>query len=320
MIKIDFNDYEYPFLLKRITNPPKQLYVEGKKELLNNNIIAVVGSRVHTEYGEKWGEFFCRGLMEYDLNIVSGMALGIDSVAHRTSIKAGVPTIAVLPCGLNSIYPKENEDLFKEIIREGGVVVSEYEPDVKANSKRFIQRNRIVAGLSMGVLVVEAAYRSGTSITARLARDNGKPVFCIPGSLDNNKSDGTNNLIKEGAILVTEVEDIVEKYSFLKKARIQSKYLKKNNFRVQANQNNLHQNKEKNANHSESYKVISKIAEDIIDEKYRRVYELIPKDGININDMVISNNLNLAEVMEQVTMLEIMGKIKRKAGNKYIRT
>lgn len=320
MTRISFNDSDYPFMLKRIVNPPNFLYVEGNKEILNNNIIAVVGSRANTEYGEKWGEFFCGGLLEYNLNIVSGMALGIDSIAHMTSLKAGVPTIAVLPSGFNSIYPEENKDLFKSIIDGGGAVISEYEPDVKANSNRFMQRNRIVAGLSMGVLVVEAAYRSGTSITARIAKDSGKPVFCVPGSLDNIKSIGTNNLIKEGAILVTEVEDIISRYSFLKKIRkVQSEYINKKDFVSKSDQKNRDK-KKTSGNSGDLDNADLKIKEEQIDEKYRKIYDLIPKDGININDIVISNNINLSEVMEQITMLEIMGKIKRKAGNKYFRT
>lgn len=298
MQKIGFYDCEYPILLRRISNPPKELYVEGNKDILNNNMIAVVGSRNNTEYGEKWCQFFCKDLLEYNLNIVSGMALGIDSVAHWTSVREGVPTIAVLPCGLENIYPEENFHLFKKIIDGGGAVISEYKPDIAANSQRFIERNRIVAGLSMGVLVVEAAFRSGTSITARMARENGKPVFCIPGSLDNSKSIGTNNLIKEGDILVTNVNDIVSKYNNLKKVR-KKKRIKK----------------EKPTNEE-----ISNINMTQIDEKYRKIYELIPKEGININDMVAANNLNLAEVMEKITMLEIMGKVKRKAGNRYSRT
>ncbi len=235
------------------------------------------------------------------------MALGIDSIAHWTSIKEEIPTIAVLPCGFNNIFPKENIDLFKKIIEGGGVVISEYEPNIKANYQRFVARNRIVAGISIGVLVVEAAYRSGTSITAKIAKTNGKNVFCIPGSLDNSKSVGTNNLIKEGAFIVTEVKDIIDKYKCIKKVRkkkniklemIKNEYSKKAQYKIETN------NEQK---------------EEKVDEKYRKIYELIPKEGININEMVIKNNLNLAEVMEKITMLEIIGKVKRKAGNIYFK-
>lgn len=317
MIKIEFDDIDYPFLLRKISNPPKELYVEGNKDILNNNIIAVVGSRSNTEYGKKWCEIFCRDLIEYNLNIVSGMALGIDSVAHWSSVNEGVPTIAVLPCGLENIYPKENIKLFKKIIDGGGAVISEYMPKVEANSHTFIQRNRIVAGLSMGVLVIEAAFRSGTSITAKIAKDNGRPVFCIPGSLDNIKSIGTNNMIKEGAFIVTEATDIVSKFKFLKKVR---KKREVDDFTSNLELKNDNSNNIRNEDLVNKLDNSSKNEEELIDKKYRKIYELIPKEGVNINDMVIANNLNLAEVMEKITMLEIMGKVKRKAGNRYSRT
>lgn len=317
MIKIEFDDIDYPFLLRRISNPPKELYVEGNKDILNNNIIAVVGSRNNTEYGKKWCELFCRDMLEYNLNIVSGMALGIDSVAHWSSVNEGVPTIAVLPCGLENIYPKENIKLFKKIIDGGGAVISEYMPNVEANSHRFTQRNRIVAGLSMGVLVIEAAFRSGTSITAKIAKDNGKPVFCIPGSLDNIKSIGTNNMIKEGAFIATEAGDIVSHFKFLKKVRKKSKM---KDFTSNLEFKNDNSNNIRNEDIVNNPDNSSKNEDELIDERYRKIYELIPKEGVNINDMVIVNNLNLAEVMEKITMLEIMGKVKRKAGNRYSRT
>ena len=313
---LEIDDIEYPFLLKRIANPPKQLYIEGNKEILNSNMIAVVGSRNNTEYGEKWCKILCRDLLEYNLNIVSGMALGIDSIAHCTSIQEGVPTIAVLPCGFDNIYPAENTDLFKRIIDGGGVVISEYSPNVKANSQRFIERNRIVAGLSIGVLVIEAAHRSGTSITAKIAKSNGKKVFCIPGSLEYSKSNGTNKLIKEGAFIATDVKDIIDKYKYLKKVRkkrIIIEETKKGNIK----EINSKKEDKKSSNYKGEINDIKK--EETIDEKYKSIYELIPKEGINVNDMIIENRLNPAEVMEKITMLEIMGKVKRKAGNKYFK-
>ena len=316
MNKLEIDDIEYPFLLKRIANPPKQLYIEGNKEILNSNMIAVVGSRNNTEYGEKWCKILCRDLLEYNLNIVSGMALGIDSIAHCTSIQEGVPTIAVLPCGFDNIYPAENADLFKRIIDGGGAIISEYTPNVKANSQRFIERNRIVAGLAIGVLVIEAAHRSGTSITAKIAKNNGKKVFCIPGSLDNSKSNGTNKLIKEGAFITTDVKDIIDKYKWIKKVRKESTIIEEIKME-DIKETNSKKEDNKSSNYKRRKKDVKK--EEAIDEKYRNIYDLIPKEGININDMITENRLNLAEVMEKITMLEIMGKVKRKAGNKYFK-
>lgn len=177
---IRYEDKDYPELLKKIKNPPEKIYVEGMKENLNTTAIAVVGSRNCTPYGEKWCETFVKELVKYNLTIISGMANGIDSIAHNAALKYGGKTIAVLPSGLDNIYPKNNKKLFNRILESKGTVISEYSPKTEAFYDLFLERNRIVSGLSVGLLVVEAAYRSGTSVTARLALSQGKDVFCIP--------------------------------------------------------------------------------------------------------------------------------------------
>lgn len=180
---INLQNKKYPNNLKLIKDSPKKLYVEGDINNLNSNCIAIIGSRNCTEYGEKWCKIFVRELVKYDLTIVSGMAIGIDAIAHNTAINEGGKTIAVLPCGLNKIYPKENINLYKKILKNGGTVITEYLPNVEACSSRFLKRNRIVSGISLATLVVEAAYRSGTSVTARLAVEQERDVFCIPRKL-----------------------------------------------------------------------------------------------------------------------------------------
>lgn len=170
----------YPYLLRLIENAPEKLYVEGDVSNLNTNCIAVVGSRSCTEYGKKWCEFFVRELVKYDLTIVSGMAVGIDRIAHETAMECGGKTIAVLPCGLKKIYPEENRDLYKNILLSGGSVMTEYGLEEVADSNKFLERNRIVSGLSLATLVVEAATRSGTSVTAQIANSQNRNVFCIP--------------------------------------------------------------------------------------------------------------------------------------------
>ena len=180
MKKLKINNSSYPKELKKISNPPKKLYIEGNIENLYSPCLAVIGSRNCTEYGEKWCKYFVKELVQYGITIVSGMALGIDSIAHKTALKHGGRTIAVLPCGFNNIYPKRNTGLYKNILNNNGTVITEYELNTEAEYNRFLERNRIVSGLSMGILVVEAAYRSGTSVTARLAITQKKDVFCIP--------------------------------------------------------------------------------------------------------------------------------------------
>ncbi len=180
MRKIELEDSTYPKRLKEAKGAPNILYINGNIEDINSPCLAVVGSRNCTEYGEKWCKFFVKELVKHGITIVSGMAIGIDSIAHKTALKYGGKTIAVLPCGFDNIFPKENVDLYNKILNNNGTIITEYEPKCKAEYQRFLRRNRIVSGLSMGVLVVEAAYRSGTSVTARFAKLQKRDVFCIP--------------------------------------------------------------------------------------------------------------------------------------------
>ena len=206
---IEYADKIYPNRLKEIKNPPSRLYVKGNIELLNSIGIAIVGSRTNTQYGEKMCKTFTKKLVEYEFTIISGLAIGIDAIAHKTCIKYSGKTIAVLPCGFNNIYPKQNKELIDEILENRGLILTEYEKDVKAESKKFLERNRIVAGLGIGTLVIEAGYRSGTSVTARFTVENGNSLFCIPSSLENIKGKTTNLLIQQGAKLVISAEDII---------------------------------------------------------------------------------------------------------------
>ena len=213
---IEYCSELYPEKLREINKPPSRLYILGNTEILNEIGIAIVGSRTNTQYGEKMCKTFTKNLVQYNINIISGLANGIDSIAHKTCIKNSGKTIAVLPSGFKNIYPESNIQLAKEILEQGGTLVTEYEPCVKPDSKKFIDRNRIVAGLAIGTLVVEAGYRSGTSVTARYTKEQGKPVFCIPSSLDNIKGKTTNELIQKGAYLVKDEKDIIRKFTNIK--------------------------------------------------------------------------------------------------------
>lgn len=285
MTVIELENKLYPKILKNIKKVPKKLYINGNLDILNSNCIAIVGSRKNTKYGEKWCKKFAQEFIKYNLTIVSGMALGIDKIAHKTAIKNGGKTIAVLPSGLENIYPEENLELYNEIILNGGCVISEYEPKINASSKNFLERNRIVSGLSLGTVVIEAAYRSGTSVTAKIAKEQGRDVFCIPGSLDNPKSIGTNNLIKEFAKIVTSPKDVINNYNFLHKIEVNSNTLVKEQ----------------------------------IPEEYKKIYSLITDIPININDIAKKSLLELREVSSKLTMLELDGKVVKLPGNMYIR-
>ena len=212
---IEYNSDLYPNLLKNIENPPEKLYAEGNIELLNTNAISIIGSRACSVSGINSAKQFARELASKNITIISGMAVGIDTAAHTGCLEVGGNTIAVLGCGLENIFPKENIKLYHRIIENNGLVISEYPPEITANSAQFLARNRIVSGLSIGVLVIEAAHRSGTSVTAALAKKQKKEIFCIPHELNDKHGIGTNRLIKNGAHLVTCADDILKEFYFL---------------------------------------------------------------------------------------------------------
>ena len=205
---ITFSDPEYPTLLRHIHDPPPLLYVYGRLQPDSLNI-AIVGSRNATSYGRKVTEHLSGSLAQRGFTVVSGMARGIDSAAHIGALSAGGKTIAVLGCGLGTVYPAENKSLFYRIA-ENGAVISEFRYLTPPDAHNFPIRNRIISGLALGTVIVEATHKSGSLITARLATEQGREVFAVPGSITSFKSMGTHRLIKEGAKLVEHVDDIIE--------------------------------------------------------------------------------------------------------------
>ncbi len=222
------------------------------------------------------------------LVVASGMAKGIDTAAHIGTMEVDGKTIAVLGNGFNHIFPEENIELYKNIIKRGGLIVSEYPPETKASSNLFLERNRIVSGLSIGTLVVEAAYRSGTSVTAKLAKDQGRKVFVLPHEIGNKYGVGTNNLIKRGAILVTSTKDIIDKYNFLK--FLDFKYIET------------------------EQKIKQNLELKIKNKAEKEVYILI-KNGIKeVNEIAKKSNKSISEITNILLMLELDGVIKKIAG------
>ncbi len=207
--KIGKENREYPDILRHIYNAPGALFTDGEILASDSNAIAIVGTRRPTDYGLRQCEKLSFDLAVRGVIVVSGMALGIDSAAHRGAIKAGGRTIAVLGSGHNNIYPPENRKLYGEIVKNGAVV-SEYPPDMPPLKVNFPKRNRIISGMSKGVVVIEAPGRSGALITANFALEQGREVFAMPGNVSSAKSSGANRLIKEGARLVEDVMDILE--------------------------------------------------------------------------------------------------------------
>ncbi|MBU0735363.1 MAG: DNA-processing protein DprA [Proteobacteria bacterium] len=211
---IAYTDPSYPALLREIHNPPMILYVKGKEIPLKQTFISVVGSRNPTHYGRKAAEILGAGLAKRGAGVVSGLARGIDSAAHRGCLMGNGFTIAVIGTGIDVVYPASNKTLFKQI-EEDGAIVSEFPTATPPEPKNFPIRNRIISGLSRGTAVVEATRNSGSLITASFALDQGREVFAVPGSIDSFKSRGTHFLIKQGAKLIENADDILEEFGFV---------------------------------------------------------------------------------------------------------
>lgn len=282
---IEYASDLYPEKLRYIKEPPSRLYVEGNVEILNDIGIAVIGSRTNTQYGEKMCKKFVRELVEYNVNIISGLAFGIDSIAHKSCLKNGGKTIAVLPSGLENIYPAKHKELAQTIIDNGGIVISEYDDKVQADSKKFLERNRIVAGLGIGTLVIEGGERSGTSVTARYTKEDNKPVFCIPSSLENIKGKTTNELIQNGSKLVTNVYDIFNYYPeiIFRKKEIQSKDILLD-----------------------------------IPENLRIIYKAINDKPQDINEISNKTGISISDVTYKTMLLQLEDKIIELPGQRFI--
>lgn len=285
---------------------------------MSNNIIAIVGSRNCTENGKALAYKFSYELSQYGITVASGLAVGIDTFAHLGSYNQKGKTISVLGCGFNHIFPKENINLYKQILDSDGLIISEYPPDTKHQSKYFLQRNRIVSGLSLGVLVIEATSRSGTSVTARLANLQERKVFAIPHEIWNSHGIGTNRLIKNGAITVTETDDILLEFENLKDLTnndIQRVELP--NFSIESNSfnNNLYISNSdlqvSNTDFESSKSLEKKICKD---SKLQSVYDLISTTPISINEICKKTSKSISEVSNILFSLELEGYIKKVAG------
>ncbi len=291
---INIFDAIYPNNLRQIYDPPIALYYIGKLAI-NDFAIAIVGSRKTTNYGSFSAKKLSYELAMKGVQIISGLARGIDSIAHEGALDAGGKTIAVLGCGLDNIYPPENTRLFENIIKSDGLVLSEYPPGMPPLQHNFPARNRIISGISSGVLVVEAAKRSGSLITASFALEQGREVFAIPGNIDCAYSKGTNQLIRDGAKMVMSVEDILEEFEFKEEIYINDKqddYAKR-----------------KNKTNFSIYKGLS--TEEI------RMVKIIANGIHHIDEIIERSNITAKEVNNLLFMLEIKGVISQLPGNLY---
>lgn len=284
---LTFWDEQYPYLLKQIYDPPVLLFVYGEIEPDDQYAIAVVGTRIPSEYGKLVAERLVHDLSKKNITIVSGMARGIDTIAHETAIRTGGRTIAVLGSGLDKVYPPENKKLFKAI-GEHGAVISEYFLGTAPDATNFPRRNRIIAGLSLGTVVVEAGIKSGALLTANLALEQNREIFSVPGNIYSPLSAGTNQLIKMGAKLITSANDI-----FIELEPKLRPVLKK-------------EEKEKD------------IPKDLTQEE-RRILEALSHEPIHIDNLAKKLEKSTAEVLSNLLGLEFKALVKQLPGKFFVK-
>jgi DNA processing protein len=276
---LTIKDKNYPKLLKEIFDPPFLIYLKGEIKSKDDFSLAIVGSRRPTNYGREVTESLTQALVYQGFTIVSGMARGIDSVAHKATLEAGGRTIAVLGSGVDVIYPPENKKLYEEI-SQNGAVISEFPLGTQPAPYNFPQRNRIIAGLSLGVLVTEAAEKSGALITAGFAGEFGREVFAVPGPIYSKLSVGTSALIKDGAKLVYKVEDLLEELGLEQKA------LK-----------NLRD---------------SKVSPDSLEQEM--ILQLLQDEPKHIDEIIKETGLPASKVSSTLSMMELSGFVKSMGG------
>lgn len=303
----------YPEKLKHIPDPPYVLYVLSKKRInLNDRLcIAMVGNRIMTDYGRCSALDIAKGLSEAGIVVVSGMARGIDGASHAGVLRAGGTTVAVLGCGLDIAYPPEHNRLMRAIC-ETGMVISEYPPGTPPKKQHFPVRNRIISGITDGVVVVEAPKKSGSLITAEYAYEQGRDVFAVPGDINRGHSQGTNDLIRQGATLVTSAFDIL--YSYEDKYRNTLKeYLREEN--LCAPENNLQEktvvpDQSFDIPQDQRYQNLSLVAQKIVSNLSLR--------PIHFDQLLHQTDLSADNLSAELMMLEIGGVVKEMPGKNYI--
>ena len=296
--KITIDSTVYPELLKKIHSPPKVLYVNGSFKEDDKNAVAIVGSRRATYYGLEIAEKLGFDLAIRGVTVVSGMARGVDSAAHRGALKAKGRTIAVMGSGHNIIYPSENKKLYEEIAKTGAVI-TEFENDVPPLAENFPRRNRIISGLSLGVIVVEAARNSGALITANFAVEQDREVFAVPGRISSETSTGTNELIKDGAKLVQTADDVLEELSLHEIEPVAGEAKEAIDTKI--------------SKQTKAY-IYSSLTED-----ERKVYKILSDEPLYIDEVVKASKVELGKIAKVLLNLEMKRLIKELPGKQFMR-
>jgi len=297
-------DAGYPALLREIPDPPPQLFVRGSIEILSLPQLAMVGSRNATPGGAETAHSFASHLAARGFCITSGLAEGIDAAAHRGALKVGGKTIAVCGTGPDIVYPRQHDALAEEIVAGGGAIVSEFAPGTPVYRANFPRRNRLISGLAVGTLVVEASLRSGALITARHAMEQGREVFAIPGSIHNPVARGCHRLIRNGAKLVETAADIVDELGgLLESLRIDEAATSR-----ELAANPLISNGQGAADSAAE-----------MDADYARLLACLAWDPVDVDTLVARSGLTIGEVSSMLLMLELQGSVRALSGGRYQR-
>jgi DNA processing protein len=279
---ITWNDEKYPAHLKTVDDSPPLLYLRGELKAADNWSVAVVGTRKATTYGREVTRELCDALVRAGVTIVSGLARGIDEVAHSTALAAGGRTLAVLGSGLDKVYPLENRLLAQRIAAQGALI-SDYPPGTAPDARNFPPRNRIISGLALAVIVVEAGERSGALITAQFAADQGREVMAVPGSILSHSSRGTNRLIRDGARPVLSADDVLEELSLRQVTEKQSAQL-----------------------------------ELPVDGVERTMLSHLSREPLHVDDLSLLATLPVAQVSSALAMLELKGFVRQVGGMQFV--
>ena len=290
VIPLTWHAPSYPGRLKEISDPPPVVYVKGEIIPYDDRAVAVVGTRSPTSYGREAAAALTKELSQHGLTVVSGLARGIDGIAHRTALESGGRTIAVLASGLDTIYPKEHANLAR-LAQENGALFSEHPLGVKPDPRAFPRRNRLISGISLGTLVVEAGEGSGSRWTVYHALEQDREVFCVPGSILSPNSRLTNRLIQEGAKLVSHVDDILEELNLTTVTKQIEMPLPTS----------------------------ATTAELIREDQGGRLLDFLNDEPVHIDDLRRSAGIPIAEVSSMLTMLELMGMVRQVGCMHYVR-
>ncbi len=296
---IHMDDERYPHPLKRIFDPPPVLYVKGRLVRENNLCIAIVGSRHCSLYGQEQAARFSHLLANAGFTVVSGMARGIDTAAHQGALSAGGQTLAIQGCGLATCYPPENKRLFHHIAANGACI-SELPLSAEPRREHFPARNRIIAGLSLGTIVIEAGMRSGAIITARLAMENNREVLALPGRVDSPLSKGPHTLIKQGAVLVESIEDIMESLGVIGKQL-------RDHVQASIEEVSKHQTEKRN------------VTQLHLSPAEQSIYDCLGRDPLHADHITAATRLPAGKITGELVSLQLKGLVKSLPGNFFIR-